>query len=95
MVPGRGTHAWLLHGATPMYGEAESQGKGKEGEGRVLHNQRFVYVILLNPLNNFRRQVLGEDYGTCPRSYMETGPNADLSADSTPSPSGCGLFPLG
>lgn len=46
MVPGRGTHAWLLHGATPMYGEAESQGKGKEGEGRVLHNQRFVCYFI-------------------------------------------------
>ena len=69
-------------------------GKGERGGGEGAYNQRFVCVILLNPLHNFRRQALREDYVACPRSCMETGSNADLS-DSTPSPSGCGLFPLG
>lgn len=71
---------------------ARERGKRERGGYFIT---RDLYVILLSPLNNFRRQVLGEDYVTCPRSCMETGPNADLSADSTPSPSGCGLFPLG
>ena len=94
MVPGRGTHTWLLHVPPQRMEKLREPGKGERGGGEGAYNQRFVCVILLNPLHNFRRQALREDYVACPRSCMETGSNADLS-DSTPSPSGCGLFPLG